>query len=107
MSRIHEALKKAEEQRASSQGGQAEAAQVVDIPASELLVPPLTQGPPLAAAPAPAAPPIPSFGASFTFDTLLSRCATVKWSPDVKTMLFFNGQEQAYGTEEFRTLRSR
>jgi len=72
-----------------------------------LLVPPLTQGPPLAAAPAPAAPPIPSFGASFTFDTLLSRCATVKWSPDVKTMLFFNGQEQAYGTEEFRTLRSR
>jgi capsular exopolysaccharide synthesis family protein len=107
MSRIHEALKKAEEQRASSQGGQAEAAQVVDIPASELLVPPLTQGPPLAAAPAPAASPIPSFGASFTFDTLLSRCATVKWSPDVKTMLFFNGQEQAYGTEEFRTLRSR
>ena len=106
MSRIHEALKKAEEQRASSQGGQAEAAQVVDIPASEpLAAMPLAQGPPLAAAPA--APPMPSFGTSFNFDTLLARCAPVNWSPDVKTMLFFNGEEQAYGTEEFRTLRSR
>jgi protein-tyrosine kinase len=106
MSRIHEALKKAEEQRASSQGGQAEAAQVVDIPASEPLAAMLlAQGPPLAAAPA--APPMPSFGTSFNFDTLLARCAPVNWSPDVKTMLFFNGEEQAYGTEEFRTLRSR
>jgi len=106
MSRIHEALKKAEEQRAASQGGQAEAAQVVDIPASEpLAAPPLAQGFPLPAAPA--APPMPSFGTAFNFDTLLARCAPVNWSPDMKTMLFFNGGEEAYGTEEFRTLRSR
>jgi capsular exopolysaccharide synthesis family protein len=105
MSRIHEALKKAEEQRATSQGSHAEAAQVVDIPASEPLAPPVAQSPPFPAVPAP--PAMPSFGASFTFDTLLARCAPANWSPDAKTMLFFNAEEQAYGTEEFRTLRSR
>ena len=31
----------------------------------------------------------------------------VQWSPDEKTMLFFNGDDNARGTEEFRTLRSR
>ena len=56
MSRIHEALKKAEEQRAASEGGQAEVAQVLDIPASEPLAAlPLAQGSPLPAAPAHAA----------------------------------------------------
>ena len=104
MSRIHEALKKAEEQRATSPGGQAEAVEAVEIAPSDL-PPPMAQNPPFP--PSPAAPPIPSFGGSFTFDTLLARCPPVNWSPDAKTMLFFNAEEQAYGTEEFRTLRSR
>src|SRR5262249_26295695 len=39
-------------------------------------------------------------------DALLSRCTPSDWSPDKKTMLFFN-DEQGPGTEEFRTLRSR
>ena len=29
------------------------------------------------------------------------------WNPDPKTMLFFNGDDMARGTEQFRTLRSR
>src|SRR5207249_5102202 len=50
---------------------------------------------------------IPSFGSPYTLDTLLARCPQGRWSPDRKTMLFFNPEEQEYGNEEFRTLRSR
>ena len=50
---------------------------------------------------------VPSFGAGVSVETLLSRCVAGNWTPDRKTMLFFNGDEQGYGTEEFRTLRSR
>ena len=104
MSRIHEALKKAEEQRIASHGGQAEAAPIVEAS---------TEAATAAAVAtvidhAPAAPSaMPSFSSPFTFDTLLSRCAPAPWSPDAKTMLFFNSDEQAFGSEEFRTLRSR
>jgi len=38
---------------------------------------------------------------------MLARCAAVQWSPDPKTMLFLNGDDNARGSEEFRTLRSR
>jgi capsular exopolysaccharide synthesis family protein len=31
----------------------------------------------------------------------------LQWKPDAKTMLFFNGDDNARGTEQFRTLRSR
>src|SRR2546428_2281568 len=51
---------------------------------------------------------MPSFASPFTFDTLLARCAQARWSHDSKAMLFFNSDdEQGYGMEEFRTLRSR
>jgi len=49
----------------------------------------------------------PSFASSFTFDTLLARCTQGNWHPDPKTMLFFNQEDNAIGTEQFRTLRSR
>jgi len=86
MSRIHEALKKAEEQRLAAQTGLPG-----PIPGEEV---------------APSSMP-PSFTAAFTFDMLLSRCAPGHWTPDPKTMLFFNSEEQVHGAEEFRTLRSR
>jgi protein-tyrosine kinase len=105
MSRIHEALKKAEEQRVASQGGRlVEPGQPVDAAVAE----------PLAPTPAPAegttasvGTSIPTFGSPYTLDTLLARCPQGRWSPDRKTMLFFNPEEQEYGNEEFRTLRSR
>lgn len=101
MSRIHEALKKAEEQRAASQGGQVEPAPLAAaIPASQPASAALVDSP----GPAPV---MPSLSAAVTMDALLSRCAQGHWSPDPRTMLFFNGEEQAYGREEFRTLRSR
>jgi len=86
MSRIHEALKLAEQQRANSNetagagpdGGVTPGAIPIAIPSSQ----------------------IPS-------DFLVSHCRQANWSPDAKTMLFFNSDEQTYGTEQFRTLRSR
>ena len=105
MSRIHEALKKAEEQRAASQGSHIEAAhQVGEAIATE----PGTVAPAVESTPSRAASTgTPSFGSPFTFDTLLARCAQSDWTPDQKTMLFFSAEKQVYGTEEFRTLRSR
>ena len=36
----------------------------------------------------------PSFATSFTFDTLLARCAQSEWKPDPKTMLFFTTEDE-------------
>jgi capsular exopolysaccharide synthesis family protein len=102
MSRIHEALKKAEQERAASQGGQPEGMPAGQMPAMEHHVSG-SAGDAVAVAPAP----IPSFTSQFTFDTLLARCSQANWSPDTNTMLFFNADDQMSGTEEFRTLRSR
>jgi protein-tyrosine kinase len=115
MSRIHEALKKAEQERAASQGGTAQPD--FAAPAPE---PPMTmaQEPPVAVAegvtteaPATRGVPLmsgmPSFSSPFSLDAMLARCPQVQWKPDQKTMLFFNGDDNARGTEEFRTLRSR
>jgi protein-tyrosine kinase len=89
VSRIHEALKRAEEDRAAAQAVHLES--VVPFAVS---------------ATAPSVSPLPTPGSEFSYATLLSRCAPSSWSPDTKTMLFYNS-EQAPGTEEFRTLRSR
>ena len=102
MSRIHEALKKAEQERATAQGGVAsgfpaseasEMAQEAQDPAV-----PSTLGP---------QPLSPAFASPFNSDTLLSRCPQVAWRADTTTMLFLNGNDNAPGTEEFRTLRAR
>lgn len=114
MSRIHEALKRAEQERAASQGNRTDASPVMDLPTPEANpVAADVVRPPMPAAPvnAPSVPAgghgIPSFSSAFTLDTLLARCAQADWKPDAQTMLFFNQEENALGTEQFRTLRSR
>jgi Mrp family chromosome partitioning ATPase len=101
MSRIHEALKKAELERAASQAGATEITDANANPGPEYT----QQGMPGTSAPSVSTGP--SFGGAYSFEALLARCPQGLWRPDTKTMLFFNGDEQAYGTEEFRTLRSR
>lgn len=100
MSRIHEALKKAEQERAMSQppsaGPSQTASTVLDAPNDAAAV--IAS----AAAMAAAAPAV-----SFNADSLLARSRETRWTPDPKTMLFFGNDEHASGTEEFRTLRSR
>src|ERR1041385_4817403 len=94
MSRIHEALKKAEQERAASQP---DASLVGGIP--------LGQDMPMnAASRMESSPPL---SGHFTFDALLARCPQTIWHPDEKTMLFFGSEDHAPGMEEFRTLRSR
>ena len=95
MSRIHDALKRAEQERATALGGQAETR----------LAPPVTQYLNTHPMAKPAAmPPLP---AGFTLETLLARCPQTQWDPDTRTMLFFQDDDNRIGAEEFRTLRSR
>jgi protein-tyrosine kinase len=94
MSRIHEALKRAEQERATIQGGaaQAELAPVyVGRPVHEDAVPAAVRE---------------ETGAG-SQEGILSGCAAMEWNPDPASMLFTNGNDSARGTEEYRTLRSR
>ena len=98
MSRIHDALKRAEQERATSMGGQLEPAleqpelQPVGMPEhahmQTAVMPPIQ-------------------GSSFSYESLLARCPVSNWNPDTRTMLFFQEDENRKGAEEFRTLRSR
>lgn len=101
MSRIHEALKKAEEERAGAQRGTYVETVPITLPSNAASAAPTTFND--SQTQHPAAP----VSSALTFDALLVRTTQTKWSPDPKTMLFFDEDEQAFGTEEFRTLRSR
>ena len=119
MSRIHEALKRAEQERAAAQSGSTQSGSIQASPT--VPVPPVAsipeEPPPAIAeeshsiADVPASslfPPIvPTFTSPFTVEAMLARCPQLPWQPDQKTMLFFNGDGSKRGTEEFRTLRSR
>lgn len=104
MSRIHEALKKAEQERAATQGGVVQAGYTPVSVADTTAVADRVAS---AAIPALADQGMPSFASPFSVDTLLSRCAHIEWKPDLSTMLFMNGNDGAEGTEQYRTLRSR
>jgi capsular exopolysaccharide synthesis family protein len=106
MSRIHEALKKAEQERAATQGSSLPSS-FATTPVAEPPVfdekPAVTLPPPTATANSGTS----AFASPFSIDTLLARCAQREWKPEVGTMLFMNSDDSARGTEEFRTLRSR
>jgi len=104
MSRIHEALKKAEQERAANQSS---AGQPNFAPAPVADAPGLAEVPVAPGAGGAATVGMPAFASPFSLDTLLARSAQQEWKPDAATMLFLNGDDGARGTEEFRTLRSR
>jgi protein-tyrosine kinase len=107
MSRIHEALKKAEQERAATQGGGVQPG-FATTPVADPPVFSETPGAVLAPVmPSAVSPGMPTFASPFSVDTLLARCPQTAWKPDLGTMLFMNGDDSARGTEEFRTLRSR
>jgi capsular exopolysaccharide synthesis family protein len=104
MSRIHDALKKAQEERAAQQAAQgantfdsAERAAVVSSAPAALLE----------------APEVASRGADeqsygpLTFETLVARCRQRRWNQDASALLFSNGNADGTGMESFRTLRAR
>jgi capsular exopolysaccharide synthesis family protein len=106
MSRIHEALKKAEQERAATQGGAVQPS-FATAPVADPPVFTETPADPAPAAPSTARVGMPAFASPFSIDTLLARCQQRDWKPDLSTMLFMNDDDSMRGTEEFRTLRSR
>jgi len=111
MSRIHDALKKAEQERAAVLAGEASA------PAHEPQHAPgqTPEAHDAAMAPSPAAhdslPPTltaaPATSGYLRFEDVRSRCAQPEWHPDASASVFTNAAGSAHGAEQFRTLRSR
>jgi capsular exopolysaccharide synthesis family protein len=97
MSRIHDALKRAEQERATSMGTHVEPA--LDQPEAQLENMPSMQPS--------GASVMPKLASGMNYEALLARCPQTEWSPDSRTMLFFEEDDSRVGAEEFRTLRSR
>ena len=97
MSRIHDALKRAEQERATSMGTHAEPT-YPQQPEGRDNMPSLQ---PLGATP------MPTLTSGLSYESLLARCPQTEWSPDPRTMLFFQDDDSRIGAEEFRTLRNR
>ncbi len=104
MSRIHDALKRAEEERENRPSSLREpkAAEFAEAPAAVAdLVPNAAEDlAPISPAEAQEAE------SDLTLDVLKSQVRKFKWTPNAQTMLFFGEENYAAGTEEFRTLRS-
>jgi capsular exopolysaccharide synthesis family protein len=104
MSRIHEALKKAEQERA--------AVQAVDrlMPAAETTQSPAGQSVSASAVgvePISRTSTLPPPAGYLRFDDLRTRCAHPHWHLDPNVNVFFNSSLSEHGAEQFRTLRSR
>jgi capsular exopolysaccharide synthesis family protein len=96
MSRIHDALKRAEQERSTSTGTHVEPS--FDQPEFQ---------PDRVTAVPPGAGMMSNTGGGLSYESLLARCPQTEWAPDARTMLFFDNNDSRVGAEEFRTLRSR
>lgn len=100
MSRIHEALRKAEQEKPEHAS--------IDVPS--LLAAPPVEPPPTAQVvarnPDPPASPLPTLEVT-RFEDLRQRCAKTEWNPDPRTAVFTNDSRSPLAAEQFRTLRSR
>lgn len=109
MSRIHEALKKAEKERMAQPSPVAEAMAATQVIEVAPTAPPRLQEAPRMPepmrAPTVAAMPIQRNGGSA--EDLSSRWASVAWKPDPKQCLFVSQEPDPSATEQFRSLRSR
>ena len=89
MSRIHEALKKAEQERGLAREMESTSTIVAEAPLSS----------PAAARE--------SFRAASSPDSWLAQCAAPLWTPQANIAALFSSVGQQNGSEELRTLRSR
>jgi protein-tyrosine kinase len=109
MSRIHDALKKAEQERSTAPGTEigAPSQERVMIPAPTWKAdPPTVVTETLSAVPE--ASNIAATSAEYLrFDDLRARCAHPHWTPDPNLNVFLNPALSPHGAEQFRTLRSR
>jgi protein-tyrosine kinase len=104
MSRIHEALKKAEQERAVNQSAdgaaptEGTAVNVGTLPTNGGSVPDIFKQPPV---------PTTQSGTLRRFEDLCQRCAHPHWHPDLNVNIFHNPALSVHAAEQFRTLRSR
>jgi capsular exopolysaccharide synthesis family protein len=112
MSRIHEALKKAEQERAAGKGSVPETAPAPVAPVYDAPAPAFTrtvhaepQSSTLVVERPETVREVES--PEMKENLLLTRSVEARWNPDPKTMLFFGNQENLRGMEQFRTLRAR
>src|SRR5579862_941178 len=111
MSRIHEALKRAEQEKAAGQpigAGDAAVEHAVKSTVVETAPPPAKVSP-KSAFPALntthlTAEPVPN---SVRFDELWAKCQKKEWRPDPNVIVFGTASPFVPGAEQFRTLRSR
>jgi len=111
MSRIHEALKRAEQERAASQTAQGSDRQAEHGSASSVIE---TAPPPTGILPNLGLPhgnvahsESAKISAPLKFETLWSKCSRRDWKPDPNLVVFENSNPFFPGAEQFRTLRSR
>jgi len=105
MSRIHEALKKAEQERSAVQ-----AADVAAQPQEQVAQVAEWAGSAPAGLAQPGPERVPANGGTpdyLRFDDLRTRCAHPEWHLDPNVNVFFNPGLSSHGAEQFRTLRSR
>jgi len=102
MSRIHEALKKAAQERSAqlAAGTAPSFLEVADVPRTAV---------PLRELAEPTSPErSPAKGASFLrYEDLIKGCVAPKWKTDARMSVFEGGDDGHVGAERFRTLRSR
>jgi protein-tyrosine kinase len=104
MSRIHEALKKAEQERATAQTVATDVAPMPPEPATASAAWTSNVPGPTAEANLPLATPSSDY---LRFDDLRASCAHPTWHLDPSVNVFFNPSLSSHGAEQFRTLRSR
>jgi protein-tyrosine kinase len=105
MSRIHEALKKAEQERAAVQASGASVLTASTMPNS---LSPAAIQPESDSERYPATESVIAHSAGYLrFDDLRKHCAHPQWHMDPNVNVFINPALTAHGTEQFRTLRSR
>jgi protein-tyrosine kinase len=119
MSRIHEALKRAEQERTGSappEKGEAHPELVITPKAAETVLPPPTTLPPAVAPVPPVSPVQPAhtnghangnMNGHLRFEELQERCRKTDWRPNPSLLVFGNLNPFFPGAEQFRTLRSR
>jgi protein-tyrosine kinase len=109
MSRIHEALKKAEQERAAVVTAEAETVPVQAESATATAEPVRNAEVPLQSGDILSRTVLPATGSSqyLRFEDLRARCAHPVWHLDPNVNVFVNPDSSAQGSEQFRTLRSR
>jgi protein-tyrosine kinase len=102
MSRIHEALKKAAQERSSQLAASGEPSFMGVAEAPRMSVP-LREF----AEPAPGAPDLLEAPGFLLYEDLIKRSNPARWRIDARTSVFEGADEASIGAERFRTLRSR